>query len=56
MDSGGGGTWTTSVQGSYGADRANTSRCRITFSGAQNRTVLSVWGANYSQFYGASRA
>ena len=56
MDSGGGGTWTTSVQGSYGADRANTSRCRIQYSSSQNRTVLSVWGANYSQFFGATRS
>jgi len=56
LDSGGGGTWTISVQGTFGADRANTSRVRITYSSNQNRTVLSVWGANYSGFYGAQRA
>ena len=56
LDSGGGGTWTISVQGTFGADRANTSRVRITYSGSQTRTVISVWGANYAGFYGAQRA
>ena len=56
LDSGGGGTWTTSVQGNIGDDRSDVSRCRIQYSSTQNRTVLSVWGANYSAFYGASRA
>jgi hypothetical protein len=56
LDSGGGGTFSISVIGSYGADRSDTSRCRITYSSNQNRTVLSVWGANYSRFYGAQRA
>ena len=56
LDSGGGGTWTTSVQGSLGDDRNDTSRCRIQYSSSQNRTVLSVWGANYTAFYGATRS
>ncbi len=56
LDSGGGGTWTTSVQGNIGDDRSDVSRCRIQYSSSQNRTVLSVWGANYSAFYGASRS
>ena len=56
LDSGGGGTFTTSVIGSLGDDRANTSQCRITYSSNQNRSVISVWGVNYSGFYGAQRA
>jgi hypothetical protein len=56
LDSGGGGTFTASIIGSYGANRADTSRVRITYSSNQNRTVVSVWGVNYSGFYGAQRS
>lgn len=56
LDSGGGGTFSISVIGSYGDDRSDVSRCRITYSSNQTRTVISVWGANYSRFYGATRS
>ena len=56
LDSGGGGTFSCSVIGTLGADRANTSRARITYSSNQNRSVISVWGVNYSGFYGATRS
>lgn len=57
VDSGGGGTFTVSVQGTYGADRANTSRVRVTYEiSGNNRTVISAWVASYGGLYGASRA
>ena len=56
LDSGGGGTFSCSVVGSYGDDRSDTSKARITYSSNQNRTAISVWGCNYGVFYGASRS
>ena len=57
VDSGGGGTFTVSVQGTFGADRANTSRVRVTYEvSGNNRTVVSAWVASYGGLYGATRA
>ena len=56
VDSGGGGTFSVSVIGSFGADRAGTSRVRVTYTASSNnRTVMSAWATNYSLLYGATR-
>lgn len=57
VDSGGSGTFTVSVQGTYGADRTSTARVRVTYEiSGNNRTVMSAWVASYGGLYGATRA